>query len=470
MSKCLHIFRRDYRLFDNTSLIEASLKYDKIIPIFIFTYTQIRDNSLKSDICVKFLVESLKDLNKQLGKHKSKLRIYYGDEYKIITNLLKSDNNIKCISFNRDYTKYSENRDKKIKKIAEKHNVKIISKDDCTLHPLGTIKTTTGKTFTKFTPFYNKCLSIPVNKPNKHKITNLLSSNSKVNGHTEYTAPLESMYDNNKIKDIIPPEKGGRTNGIKLLNNIKKGLWNNYDKSKDLLIYNTTHLSSYNKFGCVSIREVFYFIKQTLGKKSGLLRQIIWRDFYYNLSAANLKIYDGALSEKYDNIKWKKSKTKLNKWIESKTGYPIVDACMREIKNTGYMHNRGRLIVSNFLTRILHQDWRQGEYYFAKTLYDYDPAQNNFGWQVNAAVSGTESRPLSQTILNPWIQSKKYDPDGKYIKKWLPELSSVNPKHLHKWDLHFDKYNLEELNYIKPIVDYTKEKEINIKLYKKYTN
>jgi deoxyribodipyrimidine photo-lyase len=170
----------------------------------------------------------------------------------------------------------------------------------------------------------------------------------------------------------------------------------------------------------------------------------------------------------WNNIRWENHKGKWKAWKEGRTGYPIVDACMAEINTTGYMHNRGRLVVSNFLTRILHIDWRWGERYFAQTLYDYDPAQNSFGWQVNAAVSGTESRPLNQTILNPWIQSAKYDPEAVYIKKWLPELADVAAADLHKWDVKNVKY--EDIDYPKPIVDYATEKEKNLRLYRAVSN
>jgi deoxyribodipyrimidine photo-lyase len=466
--KCIHIFRRDYRIIDNTSLIKASKEYDEIIPIFIFTYNQIRDNSLKSNICVKFLVESLYDLNNFLKMHKSRLRIYYGDEFKIIENLIKNNEDIKCLSFNLDYTPYAKSRDIKIINIAKKYNINIISQDDYCIYPIGTITTGSGKPYTKFTPFYNKCLTLNPRLPNKTRITNFIYNKVKLEGQEEYTAPIESMYDYDIIKNIKSPEKGGRVEGLKILKDIKKGEWKDYNDCRDLLIYNTTHLSPYNKFGCLSIREVYYYIKESSGINSGLLRQLIWRDFYYNLGNVNPQIFKGAMSKKFDNIKWDTNSTGWDAWVRGRTGYPIVDACISEILNTGYMHNRGRLITSNFLVRILHQDWRHGEHWFAQHLYDYDPIQNNFGWEINAAVSGTESRPISQTILNPWIQSKKYDPNAEYIKKWIPRLKDVKPEHLHKWNLHHSKYDLKELDYLEPIVDYNKEKEKNIKLYLKY--
>jgi len=463
----IHIFKRDYRIVDNTSLIKLSGLVDKIIPVFIFTHTQIDKNinKYKSNNCVQFLVESLHDLDKQIRSvsPQSKLRVYYGDETDILTGLFKKNPEIKYVSFNADYTRFSRERDEKIQELAKDAGVTVICEQDILLHPLGTIKTTTGKTYTKFTPFLNASLAKPVAEPSKKRVRNFIGA-VNLSGPAEYTGDLKNMHDGIVNKNL--PEAGGRTNGLKILKRITGAhAWDNYNRLRDQLSYNTTHLSPFNKFGCISIREVFWAIKRGLGQRNELIRQIIWRDFFYNLSATHDYIYKtGPMNTHWNNIRWENDKAKWKAWKSGRTGYPIVDACMAEINTTGYMHNRGRLVVSNFLSRILHIDWRWGERYFAQTLYDYDPAQNSFGWQVNAAVSGTESRPLNQTILNPWIQSAKYDPEAVYIKKWLPELADVASADLHKWDVKHIKY--EDINYPKPIVDYATEKEKNLRLYR----
>ena len=471
----IHIFRRDYRIIDNTALLSIAEKVDKIIPIFIFTNTQIdkQKNTYKSNNCVQFLVESLLDLDAQIRKvsQHSKLRIYYGEEYEILSTLLNKNPKIRYISFNADYTKFSKERDDKIRKIAASNTpnpVNVLCEEDILLHPLGTIKTTTGKTYTKFTPFFNASIDIlnSIHEPNMKRITKFIGPVT-LHGPAEYNHALIKMHDS--IINKYLPERGGRANGLKILKQISgPHTWSNYNQLRDQLSYNTTHLSQFNKFGCISIREVFWVIKRSLGINNGLIRQLVWRDFFYNLSATHDYIYTtGPMNTKWDDIPWENDTAKWHAWTTGKTGYPVVDACMAEINTTGYMHNRGRLIVSNFLTRILHIDWRWGERYFAQNLYDYDPAQNSFGWQINAAVSGTESRPLSQTILNPWIQSAKYDPEAVYIKKWLPQLSNIPASDLHKWESKHTKYDLSEINYLKPIVDYTEEKEKNLRLYRR---
>jgi len=235
------------------------------------------------------------------------------------------------------------------------------------------------------------------------------------------------------------------------------------------LNYKTTQLSAYNKFGCASVREVYWSIAHALGKHSQIIAQLYWRDFFYTLSYYHPEIYKMSLNVKWRGIKWDEDPKLFKAWCEGRTGFPIVDAAMREINKTGFMHNRARLIVSNFLTRMLNVDWRKGEHYFAKMLYDYDPAQNNFGWQVSASVSGTESRILDQTIYNPWLQSMKFDVNCEYIKKWIPELKDISARDLHHWDVKGEEYIKKGLvKYILPIVDYKTAREANLKLYKKY--
>ena len=484
-STCIHLFRRDYRLDDNTTLMEACKTHDIVIPIFIFTSKQIdkKKNEYRSDNCVQFLCESLSDLDKQLKSHKSQLYIFYDDsrtnEFDIIESLIKmkgidSHLDIKTISFNMDYTHYSKQRDSKIGELCKKNNINCLIKDDICLNPIGTVLTGGNKPYTKYTPFWRASASRDIRKPVKNTNNNFLQTNmtlsNKLKKHPFAITIDEVMKPEGKIMAAINenlPERGGRDNGLHILKGITE--WKDYDENRDLLSYKTTHLSPFNKFGCVSIREVYWTMRNKLGKDNGVIRQLFWRDFFYNLSHFHPEIYvESALNPKYRHIKWKTDPTKFKAWCEGKTGFPVVDACMRELNTTGYMHNRGRLIVSSFLCRMLSIDWKEGERYFAHKLYDYDPAQNNFGWQVSGAnSSGTTSRPLEQTILNPWRQSIQFDNEGIYIKKWCPELENVKASHLHKWNEYAKEYISKGIKYLEPIIDYNVEKEKNLKLYKK---
>jgi deoxyribodipyrimidine photo-lyase len=204
----------------------------------------------------------------------------------------------------------------------------------------------------------------------------------------------------------------------------------------------------------------------TLGKKNDLLGQLFWREFYYYICYYYPKVLNGKnYNEKYDKIKWKYNKNHFDKWTNGQTGYPVVDAGMIELKTSGYMHNRARLITSNFLNRMLGMDWRKGELYYATQLTDYDPAVNNGNWQWIAST-GTDPKPYFQRLFNPWLQSEKYDKDAEYIKKWLPQLKDIPSKELHEWDKYCDNYDVKKLGYYKPVVEYKKAREESIKMYK----
>lgn len=442
INKTIFIHRRDFRVTDNTSLISASKQSTEVVPIFIFTDVQLKSNIYKSDNAVKFMVESLKELNDSYG---GALRFYAGDEIKIIKSLLTHNPDVGCIAFNKDYTKYSMSRDDNIEKLAKRYGVRILSEEDYALFPVGSITTGSKSVYKKFTPYYRRVMTMKPRLPDNFIVRNI--SSSELNGVKSFTGNLDGFHES-KI-DLL--EKPGRKSALKLLQEIISGKWHEYDEKRDCLLYETTHLSAYNKFGCVSIREVYQAILKSKNHNS-LLRQLIWRDFFYNLSAMYPHIYDTKKNGLIDAPKaWKTNDDYFKAWCDGRTGFPIVDACMRELNATGYLHNRGRLIVSNFFARILSLDWHLGERYFAQKLYDYDPTQNSFGWQVSASVSGTESRPPSQNIYNPWRQGKRFDPKAEYIKKWIPELSDVKASDIHNWQDHYDSSI-----YISPIVEYVR--------------
>ena len=199
--------------------------------------------------------------------------------------------------------------------------------------------------------------------------------------------------------------------------------------------------------------------------KHALIRQLIWRDFYYHLGYGFIDRFGKSLKPNYDNIKWNNNPTLFKKWCDGETGFPIVDACMKEINTSGYMHNRGRLIVSSFLIKNLQISWEKGEKYFAQNLVDYDVLVNNGNWQW-ASGSGADSQPYFR-IFSPISQSTKHDKDCKYIKKWLPNLKNIENKHLHDWEKYNHLHNLKKINYVKPIINYSKSRDITMSMYKK---
>ena len=443
----IFIFRRDLRLIDNKGLDFAIKNFDNIIPIFIFTPEQVtKKNKFFNENAIQFMCESLIDLDKNLKKHNSKLHFFHGDNIKILSKIIKSID-VDNIIFNMDYTPYAIKRDNDIKKLCNKNNIECHILEDYLLAPIGSLTKKNGDPYTVFTPFKNNGLKYKVDKPNNTKVKKL----KKINKFNDKIIKF-SINENILVN-------GGRKNGINKLKQIKNQ--NKYNSKKDILTYNTTHLSAYIKFGCVSIREVYWMIKSKLSNNK-LIDQLFWREFYFYIGYYFPKVMKGKnFNEKYDNIKWKYSKKNYQAWCDGKTGYPIIDAGMRELNETGYMHNRARLFTSNFLNRILGMDWRWSELYYAQKLTDYDPLVNNGNHQWISST-GTDPKPYFQRLFNPWLQSQKFDKDCEYIKKWIPELKDVDNKEIHNWEEH---YNTDI--YLKPIVNYKDARQDSIKMYKK---
>jgi deoxyribodipyrimidine photo-lyase len=404
----IFIFRRDLRLFDNTTLIRADQESKKdetkIIPIFIFDQHQIEDKN-KSDNCVQFLVESLSDLKLQLKEYGSTLYTFYGKPWNVVEDLINKYD-IKNVYVNQDYTVYSKERDNKIMQKCQKYSVNFISQEDCMLNNIDTIKTTTNKFYEKFTPYYNSAKKNKIREPNKHKYKNLIKKNQITIKTYDKT---DKLFKHNPDLYI----HGGRNNGLKILKNIKK--FKDYNEIRNFPEYDTTLLSPHNKFGTVSIREVYYHIKNNL-RKSTLLQQLYWRDFYYNQMYFNEE-YFYLNYGKYSNLKWNNNMINFKKWKNGETGIPIVDAGMKQLNKTGWIHNRIRMLVATALTKILLIDWRLGENYFKKKLLDYDISQNIMNWYW---ISGEApfANPYFR-VLNPDLQTKKNDKDCNYTKKWI---------------------------------------------------
>lgn len=303
MNKTIFIHRRDLRNVDNTSLIAASKQSNEVIPIFIFTNTQIKSNAYKSDNAVKFMVESLLELKKA---YNGALTFYEGDEFTIIRNLLKSNSDVNGIAYNKDYTKFSQQRDKKIEKIAQKFGVRVISEEDYALFPVGSITTGSNNVYKKFTPYYRRAVQLTPRKPDGYVPKNI--SREQLRGPKPFQKD-PNVFHNSEIELIETP---GRHSALKLLQSIRKGKWYEYGEKRDCLLYDTTHLSAYNKFGCVSIREVYEAILKSKNHNS-LLRQLIWRDFFYNLSDRHPHIYDSKKNGLTNGPKrWVKNTAYLN--------------------------------------------------------------------------------------------------------------------------------------------------------------
>lgn len=453
----IFLFTRDLRLHDNTTLIEALKKSINVIPIFILNPEQLDDsNKYKSNNCVQFMCESLEDLNSQLEKYDSKLFLFYGDPITVLKTIINNEN-IDAIFMNKDYTPFAVNRENNIKKICKKNNKVFLSFEDYMLTGVDSIVNKSNLPYVKFTPYLNTAKKIKVNDPLKNNYKNYLSKKHKFSEKVkklEFKENLNSLYVNNPNIWV----KGGRTNGLKMLSKINKQ--KEYNTDRNYPFKHTTNLSAYLKFNVVSVREVYQQFKKSLGSNTNLITQLYWRDFYMNI-IYHKKVINTNMNGR--SIKWTGNKSDFNKWKNGNTGFPLVDAGMRQLNITGYMHNRVRMVVGSFLVKVLHIDWREGEKYFASKLVDYDPANNNGGWQW-VSGTGTDSQPYFR-YLNPWSQLEKYDKNTKYVKTWVEELRDVPNKDIHNWNTMYSQH--KNIKYPKPIYDNISERiKSAIKMYK----
>ena len=407
----IFLFRRDFRIHDNLAfnrlVAECGSGSGSISPMFIFNPAQIyaKNNPYFSNNCVQFMIESLDDLDKHIhvNYYESGGGGHGSGDIDVFVELSKKYK-IKTIAYNKDYSPFAIKRDGIIEEWASEHGIRIITEEDYTLYPMGAIRNNKDEPYKVFTPFYKKSLAIKV-KPVSSNVLNLnvIKHIKRFDKH-RYYEPNDDIA-----------VRGGRD---KALERFKK-IMTDYAKTRDYpAMDKTTRLSAYIKFGCVSIREVYYNYKNV----KELQRELLWREFYANILYYFPHVLGNAFKEQYDNVKWTNNKEWFKRWCQGKTGYAMVDAGMAQLNKTGWMHNRLRMITAMFLTKDLLIDWRWGEKYFATKLVDYDPASNNGGWQWSAST-GTDSQPYFR-IFNPDLQLKRYDKDYEYIRTWIPAFET----------------------------------------------
>lgn len=463
----LFIFTRDLRLHDNNGLNHAIKSCRNIYTAFFFTPEQVStSNHYKSNNAVQFMIESLASLNKEIESKNGKLIILYGKPEDCLASIF-STKDIDAVFINSDVTKYSKKRFDNLNHICSINNKQLIETNDYYLSEPGSIKNTSGNIYVKFTPYYNKVVSLikskslVINRPFTPSNLKLAYTNSTSHNVKQITL-TDAMKRFGGLKSTKRIIIGGRENALRIISTIGSRV-SNYEATRNDLSDRTTQLSAYIKFGNVSIREVYYAFRDKLDSESAgsLIRQLFWRDFYAQIMNNTPDVLFKPMKSQYSQIKWSNSTRLLDAWKNGTTGFPIVDAGMREMLASGYMHNRARLICGSFLPKTLLINWQKGEEHFARTLVDYDPASNNGNWQW-VAGTGADSQPYFR-ILNPFLQSKKYDNDAEYIKRWIPELREVPAEHIHQWDKMHSHYT--DVEYPSPIVDYSAQKDKVLKAY-----
>lgn len=456
----LFVFHRDYRLTDNTGLIQATSRCRRLYCCFIFTPDQVAKNSYRSDHSIQFMIESLEDLQQDIIKHHGELLFFYGNHVSILSQIIEKLN-IQGVFFNDDYTPYAIQRTLKTTKLCEQKKIDCQSFSDYYLFSPGTILNGQGESYKKFTPFYDSAMTqLGSIQPVVHKQSFPFSKTTIPLPHKITLENAKSHFYEENPELLV---NGGRTHGIKRLHSALQNQ-GHYDRDRDNLTYETTFLSAYIKFGCVSIREVYFSFAKKYGKKCGLIRELMWREFFASILFHFPEVVGQSYQPKYKHIQWSHSTAHFEKWKKGMTGFPIVDAGMRQMNATGYMHNRVRMMTASFLVKTLLLDWRWGEKYFAQRLTDYDIASNNGNWQ-GISGTGVDMKPYFRD-MNPFIQSKKFDKEAEYIQKWVPELKEVLPKDIHKWDIMCNDEKYKQIDYPAPILDYGEQKQKMLALYK----
>ena len=423
----IHWFRRDLRLHDNTALYHALNSGSPVMPIFIFDLNILDKLENKQDARVQFIYESLHNIHQELRKVNSGVKILFGSPRECWTNLIK-EYSIKSVHTNHDYEPYAINRDKEIEALLNKNNISFNTYKDQVIFEKSEVVKDDGKPYTVYTPYSRKWKSRLIAEGIPTYDSKLLFNN-----FYQITIDFPSLESIGFVKSTLLFPADHCADDI-----IQK-----YSDQRDIPgINGTSRLGIHLRFGTISIREM---ARKAQHLSDSWLNELCWREFYMMILWHFPHVTNGSFKPMYDAIEWRNNENEFQAWCEGKTGYPIVDAGMRELNTTGYMHNRVRMVVASFLTKHLLIDWRWGEAYFASKLLDFDLSANNGGWQW-AAGSGCDAAPYFR-IFNPYEQTKKFDSDLKYIRKWVPEL--------------------QDFSYPKPIVDHKMARERCLETYKR---
>lgn len=401
-------FRRDLRLEDNAGLYHALRSGNPVLPVFIFDKNILNKLDDKYDRRVEFIHTSLLKIQEELVAMHSTLQVFYSTPEETF-HQLSSSYTIEKVFTNHDYEPYAKERDNLIAEMLLRKGIAFETFKDQVIFEKDEVIKEDGKPYTVFTPYSKKWKSLL---------------------HSDQLKPFatESHFNNflkTAAKEIPSLEKMGfKKSGLTFPPaQLDEAIVAKYKEQRDIPgIQSTSKLGLHLRFGTVSIRDI---AKRGSALSETYLNELIWRDFYHMILWHFPRVGKGkAFKPAYDNIEWRRDNGEFEKWCNGQTGYPIVDAGMRELNATGFMHNRVRMIVASFLSKHLLLDWRLGEAYFAQKLLDFDLAANNGGWQW-AAGSGCDAAPYFR-IFNPYLQTLKFDPELSYVKKWVPEFQEFS--------------------------------------------
>jgi deoxyribodipyrimidine photo-lyase len=457
MSTAIWWIRRDLRLADNQTLTAALQDAEQVVPVFIFDPT-LWNSPYVGDKRLAFLLAGLRKLEGNLQARGSRLILRRGDP-KVELRQLRAETNAGAIFAEADVSPYARNRDKKI--AAE---LPLRLKGGMTVHHPAAVLKTDGTPYTVFTPFSQTWKSLPLPQcDDVLPAPETISTPASLHSETIPTEPSLSL---------AIPFPAGEAEAQRGLAQFGAGLIYGYDEQRNRMdLHGTSMLSPYLRFGMVSARQAVVTAREaiesvsTKAARQGAetwLNQLIWREFYISILYHFPQVRGQSFRPEYDCILWDNNEQAFAAWAAGRTGYPVVDAAMRQLAQTGWLPNRARMIVASFLVKDLLIDWRWGERWFMQHLIDGDPAANNGGWQWTAGT-GTDAAPYFR-VFNPVLQGQKFDPEGDYVRRWVPELADVPTKYIHQpWQMPSDLQQEIECvlgrDYPGPIIDHTQARE-----------
>lgn len=422
-------FRRDLRLRDNAGFYHALKSGKPVLPLFIFDTVILDKLEDKDDARVTFIYQSLEAMNEELKKYGSALLIKNSSPKEAFEGLL-NDYEVDTVFTNHDYEPYAKQRDEEIGKLLKEKGGRFCTYKDQVIFDRDEIVKSDGAPYTVFTPYSTKW---------KEKLNDFYLKAYPTEKY--FKNLMQAQFDFPSLESI-----GFETSSLQIPGKEYKNVISDYAKNRDFpgLEHGTSRISHHLRFGTVSIRELAS--EANKAKEKTWLNELIWRDFYAMILWNYPKTTDHAYKPDYDKIEWRNDEREFEAWCKGETGYPLVDAGMRQLNKIGWMHNRLRMVTASFLSKDLLIDWRWGEHYFSRKLLDYDMSSNVGGWQWSAGT-GTDAAPYFR-IFSPDAQTKRFDPNLEYIKQWVPEFQD------------FSKYP-------EPIVDHKEARERCLAAFKK---
>ena len=443
-------FRRDLRLHDHPALCAALEGHDTVVPVFCLD-DRLLHGRHSSGPRAQFLLECLADLDAGLAERGSRLVIRRGPPERVLVDLVR-ETGASEVHFSRDVTPYARQRGEAVRDAFEAAGVSQVPHPGLTvIDDAGAVRTGAGGPYTVFSPFYRKWEAAPRREP--------LDAPGNVPGLLDIASePLPSLADLGLAQEVAEPQRGGERAALDRLSWFLDGPIKRYARDHDTLdVDGTSKLSAYLHFGCLSPRAIEAALPKGEGP-AAFRRQLCWRDFYHHVQQHHPRNAHAEHQERYrGTLRWVHDDQLFVAWAAGLTGFPLVDAAMRQLLREGWMHNRARLVTGSFLTKHLGIDWRRGESWFMRLLLDGDQANNNGNWQWIASV-GVDPQPVFRRLYNPTRHLERYDPNGRYVRRYVPELRRVPQQYIAEpWTMPEDVQRkagcVIDVDYPAPIID-----------------